>query len=82
MTRTADEILKQEFLEVRAKLLEIGAFFDRLHRAGNEPLSDQQLDLLRQGCRLLNDEEPEKAARLQLLFSRPYDQDWRSEWGV
>ncbi len=82
MTRSAGDILDQEFLQVRAKILEVAAFFDRLeaaqmaapsHRDGDQ----QRLDLLRQGCGILTESQADKAARVQLLFSREYSSDWR-----
>ena len=33
MTRTARDVLDQEFLSIRAKLLEVAAFYDRLNSA-------------------------------------------------
>lgn len=85
MPRSACDILHQEFLQVRAKLLEVAAFFDRLAQAdGSEALSDSeaQLDLLRKGCDLLTDSDAEKAARMQLLFSREYRPEWRDEFEI
>ncbi|MCA9193132.1 MAG: hypothetical protein KDB03_15260 [Planctomycetales bacterium] len=81
MSRTADQVLEQEFLQVRAKILEIAAFFDRLSEGG-AVTNEQQLRLLRDGSTILNDGADEKAARVQLLFSRQYESNWREKFGV
>lgn len=82
MTRTAREVLDQEFLQTRAKILEVAAFFDRLAEAQASDFNQDQLELLQSGCRILDDGELDKAARLQLLFSREYEADWRDKYSV
>ena len=82
--QTADEILDGQYLAVRAKLLEVAATLDRIDRAADSdaPLSNdceprrQQLD---DAIRILLSEGPDRAERLQLLFSREYTADWRTE---
>jgi len=83
--RNAEQVVEQEFLQVRAKILEIAAFFDRLDPEDAKNVSSTNADrlaLLRAGCELLLDSENDKAARLQLLFSRKYDEQWRTAMGV
>lgn len=92
--RNAEQVVEQEFLQVRAKILEIAAFFDRLEAdaagsasgSGAGPSiskpSEERLKLLRAGCELLLDSDSDKAARVQLLFSRKYDEQWRNAMGV
>lgn len=82
MPRSAREVLDQEFLQVRAKILEIAAFFDRLTEAEASDVSQEHLQLLEQGCAILNDDEENKAARVQMLFSREYDSDWREKYAI
>lgn len=82
MPRSAQQVLDQEFLQVRAKILEIASFFDRLSEAEASEISQAHLDLLEQGCAILDDEKPEKARRIQLLFSREYDPDWRQKYEI
>ena len=83
--RNAEQVVEQEFLQVRAKILEIAAFLDRLEpedAKGISSLNAERLKLLRAGCELLLDSDSDKAARLQLLFSRKYDEQWRKAMGV
>ncbi len=82
MPRTARQILDQEFLQVRAKILELAAFFDRLERAEPGEFDARQLELLRQGCAILDDDDGDKARRVQMLFSRQYTVDWRRDFSL
>ncbi len=87
MKRKRCDVLEQEFLQVRAKLLEVAAFFDRLddaepHTEAGSGMNVQQLERLRTGCELLTDAQSDKAARLQLLFSRQYEPNWRETFEV
>ncbi len=82
MPRTATEILSQEFLLTRAKILEVAAFYDRLGQFPDGAPSPQQLELLSAACRILTDDQSDKAARVQLLFSREFNPQWRDEFGI
>ena len=82
MSRSPSEVLSQEFLQTRAKILEVAAFYDRLGDVASADLDGRQLELLRKGCQILNDDQPDKAARVQLLFSREYDENWRQQFGI
>jgi hypothetical protein len=78
----APAVLDREFLEVRAKLLELAATFDRLERGGGAPADDSRMKLIRQGLKVLLDETGDRAEQIQLIFSRPYDDDWQKEFGL
>lgn len=83
--RSAEQVVEQEFLQVRAKILEIAAFLDRLDPVDSGSISETteaRLKLLRAGCELLLDSDGNKAARVQLLFSRTFDEQWRKAMGV
>ena len=85
--RAANQILDESFLDVRAKLLEVAATLDRIDRSADEgsPLSDQASQRrarLDEAIRILLSEGPDRAKRLQLLFSREYESDWRSKLDV
>ena len=86
-SRPEDAILDETFLKVRAKLLEIAATLDRIDRSADEgsPLSDGSIDRrkkLDEAIRLLLSEGPDRAERLQLLFSRQYESTWRQEMQI
>jgi hypothetical protein len=82
MPRSPSEVLSQEFLQTRAKILELAAFYDRLQLSPENTADPQQLQLLHAACQILTDDQPEKAARVQLLFSRDYNPHWRDEFGI
>ena len=82
LTRTSDAVLEQEFLPLRARILEIAAGLDRLDRAEGDARSDARRERLAQALRLLLEDKPLRAERVQLLFSREYDDGWRRAFGV
>ncbi len=73
---TAPQIFERFFLESRSKLLDLAATFDRLDRAEGSVANDPRRAKLEAALRLLLDGQPDRAERLQVLFSRPYDPDW------
>ena len=77
----AEELLDQEFLVVRAKILEIAAALDRLDRgdgdAGDHPRNDPRTEKLHEGLEALLSREQNRAERIQQIFSLPYDEGWR-----
>jgi hypothetical protein len=85
-TRNGDAVVAESFLEVRAKLLEIAATLDRIDRASvSQPLGDQASEkraLLEQAIDILGSDEADRAARLQHMFSRDYETDWREKLGL
>jgi len=71
------QILDREFLEIRAKILQIAASLDRIDRADGDVEEDEKLELLRKGILILMSDSPDRAEQVQLLFSREYDESWR-----
>ena len=71
------QILDREFLEIRAKILQIAASLDRIERADGDVDEDEKLELLRKGILILMSDSPDRAEQVQLLFSREYDESWR-----
>ena len=80
--RSKQVVLDEEFLGLRAKVLEIAAGLDRIDRAPGDPGADARRERLERAIRLLLDDDPQRAARVQLLFSREYDEAWREAFGV
>ncbi len=73
----AEELLDQEFLVVRAKILEIAAALDRLDRGEGDAGSDPRTEKLHGGLEALLSRERNRAERIQQIFSLPYDEGWR-----
>lgn len=74
------QVLDQDYLSVRAKLLEIAASLDRLDRAEGERPDDARREQLRAGIELLLSNQAGRAEQIQLLFSREYAENWREEF--
>jgi hypothetical protein len=81
-SRPSDAVLEQEFLPLRAKILEIAAGLDRLDRAAGDSRRDGRRERLEQAIHLLLDDAPERATQVQLLFSREFDDAWRKKFEV
>lgn len=79
----SEEILEREFFEIRAKILELAAAFDRLDRAPGDISDDARLPLLEESLRVLQQVSREdRAEQVQLIFSREYDEQWQEEFGM
>jgi hypothetical protein len=74
----AAEVLDREFLDVRARLLHVAAALDRLGRAEGSIDLDPRLPKIHQALAILADRQPDRAERIQRLFSRDYDADWKT----
>ena len=75
----SNQIFSREFLEIRAKILEIAASMDRLDRADGD-CNDARKELIEQGLQILASDKSEKAVAVQMLFSRDYEKEWRKEF--
>jgi hypothetical protein len=79
---SAPEILNREFLEVRCKVLELAAAFDRLARAEGSVADDPRSVRLREAIHAVLDLDEDRAERVQMIFSRAYDEKWQSNLKV
>ena len=77
LSLTAPEVLNREFLEIRAKILEIAAAFDRLERSEGDVSDDPRVSRLQEALKVLSQAQPDRAEQVQLVFSRPYDETWQ-----
>lgn len=79
---TSEAVLNQEYLPARAKILEIAASLDRIQRASGNVADEPRMKQLRTAIEALLDDEPGRAERVQLLFSRAYDLRWRETFKI
>ncbi|MBN2475364.1 MAG: hypothetical protein JXB62_12200 [Pirellulales bacterium] len=77
----ATEVLDREFLTVREKLLDLAATLDRIDRAEGV-VDDDRMEKIRQSLQLLIGDGPDRAQRLQRLFSLPYNEGWQADFGL
>ena len=77
---TAPQVLQRYFFEMRCKVLEVAASLDRLDRAGGSARddSDPRLVQLRRAVRVLLEDGTGRAERVQMIFSRDYEPEWRN----
>ncbi len=80
MPLSAASLLQRDFNELRCRLLDLAAGLDRIERgAGSESVTDDpRLGSIRAALKLLGEAGPDRAARVQMVFSIPYDPNWRS----
>jgi len=79
MASVAREVLDRDFLEIRARLIDIAAALDRIDRAeGAERVrNDGRLVQIRESLRILASEDGRRAERVLMVFSDPYEPNWR-----
>ena len=63
----AKETLEQQFPEMRWRCLSLAADLDRIDRAGG--VKDERLAQLNDALKVLLSNEPERAAKVQMIFS-------------
>jgi hypothetical protein len=80
--RPASAVLDQEFLPIRAKILEVAAALDRLDRADGSITSDPRHEKVQAAIHALLRTTDDRAEEVQLIFSRPYDENWRGKFEV
>jgi len=74
----APQVLEREFLEIRARMLQIAASLDRLDRADGSVDDDARLEKIRQALAILARPQGDRAEQIQLVFSRPYEPGWKA----
>ncbi|HEX4588715.1 MAG TPA: hypothetical protein VH120_02220 [Gemmataceae bacterium] len=75
----AERALSDYFLEARSKLLDLAAILDRIDRGGDASTlkGDARISRVRLAIGILGEGGPDRAARVQELFSLPYDPNWK-----
>ena len=79
---SAPDLLEREFLILRAKALELGAGLDRLERAAGDVSRDPRYLNLQKALQELQQAGSDRAERLQLLFSLPFDEKWQRKFAI
>jgi hypothetical protein len=78
--RTAHDVFDQDFLPVRAKLLEVASALDRIDRGEGSLANDPRRTQIQAAIQVLLRPDDDRAEQIQLIFSRPYDHDWRDKF--
>jgi len=82
MPTTAAAVLDREFLTIRAKVIEIAAALDRVDRSEGSVADDPRLDQIRRSLEIVAGSHPNRAERVQMIFSLPYDEHWQARFGI
>jgi hypothetical protein len=77
---SASTVLDAEFLELRARLLHAAAQLDRLDRAQGAVADDARMQGVHRAIQILAGAGPNRAEQIQLIFSRPYDPNWKQQF--
>jgi hypothetical protein len=80
--RNSTDVFDQEFLPIRAKLLEVAASLDRLDRATGSITSDSRMKQVQSAIQVLSRPNDDRAEQIQLIFSRPFEDDWRHKFDL
>ena len=72
------QVLDRHYLEVRCKMLEVAATLDRISRAEGTAgiASDPRLEQVAKALEILASDGDDRAERLQMVFSDPYQAGW------
>ena len=79
---SAPEVLNREFLEIRCKILELAAAFDRLERADGSVDEDPRIARLREALTTVLEQSSDRAEQVQMVFSRAYEDEWQKKLGI
>lgn len=71
-----------EYLEIRARLLQLAAALDRIDRAEGSVADDPRRQWIARGLEVLSEAAPDRAEQIQLIFSQPYVAEWRREFDL
>ena len=69
----APQPLDREFLGIRCRLIELAATFDRIDRAGKPADGATRMAQIRRSLEILADDGPNRAERIQMVFSLSYE---------
>ncbi len=78
----SQEILDREFLPMRAKVLQLAADLDRIQRAAGDVSDDPRWQQLAQAVGEILCPHDNRAEQVQQIFSRPYDGQWQTNFGL
>ncbi len=80
--RSSQQVLEEELLPLRAKLLEVAATLDRIDRSDAPTAAPETMATIRSAIETLLRPGTNRAEQVQLLFSRCYDATWRESFEI
>lgn len=80
MTTAEQTMLDREFLNIRSRLLDIASSLDRVDRCDETtPKIDPTVEKIREALFVLQDSTPDRAERIQMIFSDAYQESWLNQ---
>ena len=80
MTVAEQTMLDREFLNIRSRLLDIASSVDRVYRGDESALkNDPAVEKIKEAIFVLQDSAPDRAERIQIIFSDAYDAEWLNQ---
>ena len=79
---SALDVLNREFLTIRSRLIDLAAAIDRVGRAEGQVADDARWQQLQLALGIIAVPDDNCAERVQIAFSLPYVENWRSEYRV
>ena len=77
---TATEVLEREFLNIRARILEVGALLDRLERSEGDIEHDPRCQRIQRALSVLSQQGSSRAEQIQMIFSLPFEENWQEQF--
>ena len=78
----AKQVLDKEFLEIRSRILDVASSMDRIQRGDGDVSDDVRMNNLKEALRIALSDDPHRAEKIQLLFSREYDEHWKEHFSL
>ena len=78
----AQQTLDHEFLDIRSRILDVASSLDRIQRADGDVSSDERMQKLADALQIALSDDPHRAEKIQLLFSREYDEHWKDQFSL
>ena len=72
---SAQTALDRHYLEARSLMLDLAAILDRIDRGGKA--DDPRLALFAKAMQVLKESGPDRAEKIQQIFSLEYDSGWK-----
>jgi hypothetical protein len=69
--------MDREFLGIRCRLIELAAALDRIERHNDKTADDPRLTQILRSLEILANRQPDRAERVQAVFSLPYVETWQ-----
>jgi hypothetical protein len=76
------EILEREFLELRARVIDLAAILDRISRGTGSVAEHELWRNTQTALQILLSDSKDRTERVQQVYSLPFSPHWRDELGV